>query len=92
MMLLQKEWIFFQHINHLLKNLFFPLDAEYRENFFLTLLGGRKEEVAISLCKHTTWGMKLEVIGIPDSTHTATANFDIMKHFCEILTVYLLNR
>ena len=62
-----------------------------RDNFISNMLGGRKEEVSQYLHKRITWCVNQAVIRIPDPTQTAPANFEVLDHCCEILSVSLLS-
>ena len=62
-----------------------------RDNCLPDLLRGRREEVTDSLWNLIPLGVKWAGIGITYPTHTATANFEMSEHCCEVLNASLLN-
>ena len=88
---LQQYWQFVKNITPSFGTLFAPLEAALRVNFLSSLLGGRREEVANSLHKRITWGVKREGIGILYPTQTAPAIFETSYHLCEFISTSLLN-
>ena len=55
------------------------------------MLWGRKDEATNLISKRIIWGAKRAGIGIPEPTQTATANFEMSEHCCEVLNASLLN-